>query len=170
MINYRTREELAEALAQAEAAREAYIRDREEAAQGLDATEVEISQLTAALERIQKDAGHDYVVGIQWLAGTCPNRGGAAAYHEAPTIAQVAHHVDARNWDAMQIYVEVDRALLADTIRASGGDLQKVLGRSLWTHLWPAAVRVDDQGDVVLHVTSGERVQFGRDDVTPKEF
>lgn len=52
------------------------------------------------------------------------------------------------------VFIEIDRALLTAmgiTPESEAGDL--------YTHLWPVAVRIDGDGDLVLHVTTAERAQ-----------
>ncbi|MET0725773.1 MAG: hypothetical protein ABWY36_05430 [Leifsonia sp.] len=62
----------------------------------------------------------------------------------------------------IELYVEIDRAVLIEEIERAGGTVGKVVGGPLWQHMWPVVARLDVDGDIVLHVTDGERVQFDR--------
>lgn len=106
------------------------------------------------------DPGQAYIDGLVDFAKGAPNRRVVTNYGQATLDMLSDGELD--DPQDVEIYVEIDRALLYDVIREAGGDPVLVHGGELWTHLWPVVVRHDEDGDVVLHVTSGERAQFGK--------
>ena len=159
----KTRAEIEAAIEETRIAERHYEDDLLEAQLGIADAVSQRAALEADLAEVAKHDGSAYVQAIFDFAVTCPNRW-VTKTEEAASVNNLTY-VNNRN-PAAQVYVEIDRALLADTIAKAGGDLALVVGTALWTTLWPVAVRVDDEGDIVLHVTSGERAQFGHDDVS----
>lgn len=51
-----------------------------------------------------------------------------------------------------EVFIEVDRNFIEDL--KSGEENWDLL-----PHLWPVAIRFDDEGDVIIHVTDGDRAQ-----------
>lgn len=52
-----------------------------------------------------------------------------------------------------EVFIEVDRNLV-DEIDTSGDAMD------LLPHLWPIAIRYDEEGDVIIHATDGDRAQI----------
>jgi len=117
----------------------------------------------------QPDHGKEYVEGLLAFADhfdttqhaeILPSQG---AHHLVDVLQKAADFGGRSQLKDVEVYVEIDRALLVDTImKAAQVGLDAMVGTELWTHLWPVVARIDEQNDVVLHVTSGERAQFGK--------
>lgn len=89
-----------------------------------------------------------------------PSQGGHSIVGAIQDAVLLIGGRDARD---VEVYVEVDRALLiAEFDWYVNNPSEEPAGSELLTHLWPIVARVDDEGDVVLHVTSASRAQFGR--------
>lgn len=155
----RTRAEIEDAIEQTRIAQDHYERDLREAQAGMEQAQNDRAALEQELASLPQP-GAEYVNSLRDFVAENDTR---------RSIRLVAGECDVRaiRWaavdDTSEVYVEIDRALLHDTIVASGGDPNKVWGGPLWTSLWVAVVSRDDQDDVNLFVTSGERVQFGKD-------
>jgi hypothetical protein len=165
----RTRAEIETAIEAARMAQAHYERDFAEAQAGMEQAQNERAELEAELAKVVEEEARRYVPG---LYASIAN---GEEFRELETVAgECDMHALNRivnmggNGVASDVFVEIDRLLIVDTIRAAGGNPDLVAGTALWSHLWVAVVRIDTDGDLVLHVTSGERAQFGRDDVTPK--
>lgn len=87
------------------------------------------------------------------------------AHHLNEVLVRAAEFAGRNQLKDVEVYVEIDRAMLHDVLaRADRDGTNAVIGGELFTHLWPVVARIDEQNDVVLHVTSGERAQTGAGD------
>lgn len=121
----------------------------------------------------QRDLGAEYIEGLLEFAksfetttdaGALPSRG---AHHLVEWLDRAAEQAGRNKLSDVEVYVEIDRSLLVDAMDKAArtgqfGPGAGVPGEVLWTHLWPVVVRIDDQNDVILHVTSGDRALSGR--------
>jgi hypothetical protein len=155
----RTRAEIEAAIEETRITQAHYERDVNEALRGAEKAQEERVRLEQELATLP-DPGTEYVNSLRDFVAENDTR---------LSIRTVAGEctVNAIQWGAIdsdaEVFVEVDRALLRDTIEASGGDPDRVWGGPLWTSLWVAVISRDEDGDVSLFVTSGERAQFGKD-------
>ena len=157
----KTRAEIEAAIEAARLAEQHYMDDVAEAERGIAESQRERAELERELAMLP-DAGTEYVNSLRDFV----------AESERVSVRAVGGEcdVDAIRWGAVdggaRVFVEIDRALLRDTIEASGGDPDKVWGGPLWTSLWVAVISRDEDGDVNLFVTSGERVLYGKDNAS----
>ena len=155
----RTRAEIEAAIEETRITQHHYERDLREAQAGMEQAQNDRAALEQELASLP-DPGTEYVNSLRDFVAEDDRR---------ESIRVVAGECDMRaiRWgavdDSSEVFVEIDRALLRDTIEASGGDPDKVWGGPLWTSLWVAVISRDEDGDVNLFVTSGERAQFGKD-------
>lgn len=155
----RTRAEVEAAIEETRITQHHYERDLREAEAGIEQAQNERAALEEELATLP-DPGTEYVNSLRDFVAENDTR---------TSIRVVAGECDVQaiRWGAVsndaEVFVEVDRALLRDTIVASGGDPDKVWGGPLWTSLWVAVISSDEDHDVTLFVTSGERAQFGKD-------
>lgn len=118
----------------------------------------------------QRDLGAEYIEGLLEFAesfetttdaGVLPSRG---AHHLVEWLNRAAAQAGRNELSDVEVYVEIDRSLIVDAldIASATGTYGPDRAGELWTHLWPVVVRVDDESDVILHVTSGDRALSGR--------
>ena len=111
-----------------------------------------------------KDPGLSYVDDLAAFASGVEGTQLTDSDGEQAKLIQLVDASQATSTDPgdVEIYVEIDRALLiAEFERAIAQSEYGPHVSDLWTHLWPVVIRVDEAGDIVLHVTSAERAQFG---------